>query len=111
MDRLAFLGLDTLEYKCLTTDLVMMYKIVHHLVDVDHNALIAVNSSSVARNSLLKLYKPTSISSVRSNFLSIRSINVWNYLSEETRSCTSLSAFKNCLATYNLAAFLVNFKS
>ena len=60
----------------------MMYKIVHPLVDVDHNALITVNSSSVAINSFLKLYKPTSISSVWSSFLSTRCINVWNYLSE-----------------------------
>ena len=57
-DKLAFLGLDSLEYRCLITDLVMMYKKVHHLVDVDHDALTTVNSSSVARNSFFKLYKP-----------------------------------------------------
>ena len=46
-----FLGLDSLEYRRLTNDLVMMYKIVHNLVDVDRSALITVNSSSIVRNS------------------------------------------------------------
>ena len=50
-DRLVFLGLDSLEYRRLTNDLVMMYKIVHNLVDVDRSALITVNSSSIVRNS------------------------------------------------------------
>ena len=44
-DRLAFIGLDSLEYSRLITDIVMMYKTVHHLVDVDHDAPITVNSS------------------------------------------------------------------
>ena len=110
-DRLEFLGLDSLEYRRLITDLVMMYKIVHNLVDVDCNALISVNSTSVARNSFLKLYKPFSISSVRSHFLCVRCINVWNYLAEETRASTSISAFKNSLVSYDLSAFLSVFKS
>jgi len=41
----------------------------------------------------LKLYKPTNVSSVRLHFLSKWCITIWNYLSEETRSSTSASAF------------------
>jgi len=52
----------------------MMYKIVHNLVDVDRNALITFNSTSVVRNSFLKLYKQTSLSSVRAQFLCMRGI-------------------------------------
>jgi len=78
----------------------MMYKIVHDLVDVDRNALITFNSTSVARNSLLKLYKQTSLSSVCAQFMCMLCINAWNYLSEEARSSTSVSAFKKvCLLT------------
>jgi len=53
-----FLGLDLLEYRRLTTDWVMLYKIVDNLVDVDRDALVTVNSSSAARNLFLKLFKP-----------------------------------------------------
>jgi len=89
-ERLDFLGLESLEYRRSIADLTMMYKIVHKLVDVDRNALITFNS--VARNSLLKLYNQTSLSSVHTQFLCMRCINAWNYLSEEARSSTSVSA-------------------
>jgi len=76
----------------------MMYKIVHNLVDVDRNALITFNSTSVARSSFLKLCKQTSLSSVRAQFLCMRYIKAWHYLSEETRSSTSVYALKKvCL--------------
>jgi len=93
-ERFEFLGLESLEYRRLIADQTMMYKIVHNLVDVDRNALITLNSESVARNSFLKLYKQTSFSSVRANFLCMRCINTWNYLSEEARSSTSVYALK-----------------
>jgi len=70
-ERLEFLGLEPLEYRRLIFDLIMMYKIVHNLVDVNRNALINLNSTSFARNSFLKLYKQNSLSSVRAQFLCI----------------------------------------
>jgi len=83
-ERLEFLELESLEYRRLIADLTMMYKIIHNLVDVDRNALLTFNSTFVARNSFLKLNKQTSLSSVRAQFLCMRCINAWNYLSEET---------------------------
>jgi len=93
IDRLKALGLDTLEYRRLRYDLVMLYKIVHELVDLDHNALITF-SSNATRNSYLKIHKPTSMSAVRSNFVCVRGINAWNSLSEEIRASPSVSSFK-----------------
>jgi len=46
-------GPESLEYRRLIADLTMIYKIVHNLVDVDRNALITFNSTSVARNSIV----------------------------------------------------------
>jgi len=71
----------------------MMYTIVHNRVVVDRNALITFNST-FARNSLLKFYKQTSLSSVHAQFMCKHCINAWNYLSEEARSSTSVSALK-----------------
>jgi len=47
-ERLEFLGLESLEYRRQFADLTMLYKIVHNLVDVDRNALITFNFTSVA---------------------------------------------------------------
>jgi hypothetical protein len=108
-DRLKALGLDSLEYRRLRYDLVMMYKIVHKLVDLDRDALITL-SSNVTRNSHLKIYKPTSVSSTRSKFICVRSINAWNSLPEEIRASPSISSFKNNLLSHNFSSFLVVFK-
>jgi len=86
-ERLEFLGLESLEYRRHIADLTMMYKIVHNLVD--RNALIILNSTSVARNSFLMLYKQTSSRSV--------SMYALYYLSEEARSSASVYAFKKSL--------------
>jgi len=92
-ERLEFLRLETVEYRRRIADLTMMYKIVHNLVDVDRNALITFNYTSVTRKSLLKLYKQTSVSSVRAQYLCMHYINAWDYLSEEARYSTSVTAF------------------
>jgi len=55
MDGHAFIDMESLDYRCLNTDIVMMYEIVQDLVDVDRNSLITANSSSVAGNSFMKL--------------------------------------------------------
>ena len=53
-DRLEVLGLKSLEFGRLRYDLIMMYKIVHDLVDLKRDALIIILLSSVTRKSLLK---------------------------------------------------------
>ena len=90
--------------------LVMMYKIVHNLVDLDRDALITLSTNST-RNSHFKIHKPTSISSARSKFFCVRSINVWNCLSEDIRASPSVSSFKNRISSFNFSSFLVVFKN
>ena len=77
-DRLKTLGLEALESRRLRYDLVVMYKIVHNLVDLERDTLITINSASITRNSHFKISKPASLSSARCKFLCVRSINVWN---------------------------------
>ena len=43
-EKLEFLGLDALVYRRLMCDLVIMYKMVHNLIDVDGNSLKTINS-------------------------------------------------------------------
>jgi len=98
-ERLEFLGSESLEYIRLVADLTMMYKIVHNMVDVDRNALITL-IQHLQKNSLLKLTKQTSLSSVRAQFLCMLYINACNYLPEEARSSISVSGLKKvCLLT------------
>jgi len=72
----------------------MMHKIVHNFVDLERDTLITILPFTTARNPLLKISKPTSLSSGRCKFLCVRSINVRNFLSEETRAAPSISRLK-----------------
>ena len=108
-DRLKALCLDSLEYRRVRYDLVMMYRIMHDLVDLDRDSLITL-SSNVTRNSHLKIYKPTSTSAARSKFMCVRSINAWNSLPEEIRTSSSIFSFKRRLLSHGLESFLVVFK-
>ena len=55
-DRLETLGLESLELRRLRYDLIMLYKIVHNLVDLDRDSLITMSSSAVTRNSSLIIF-------------------------------------------------------
>ena len=46
-DRLKTPGLDALKSRRLRYDLVMMYKIVHNLVDLERGTLIAIKSALI----------------------------------------------------------------
>jgi len=58
-------------------------------------------SPSVVRSSYI-----INLRSMGANFLCMRCINAWNYLSEEARSSTSVYAFKKRLFNCNLTTFL-----
>ena len=89
----------------------MFYKIVHNLVDVDRDSLTTFRPAATStRNSYLKFFKPTCMSSVRTNFLLLRCINVWNHLNESVRSASSILGFKNAVSSYDLSSFLRVFK-
>ena len=102
-DRLRVLGIESLEYRRLKFDLIMFYKIVHNLIDVDRDAFITLRvNDTVTRNSYLKIFKPSCMSRVRCNFLCIRCVNVWNSLSETVRAAPSIASFKHRLLNCNL---------
>ena len=108
-DRLSALGITTLEYRRLRFDLIMMYRIVHNLVDLDRDDFVMI-SNNVTRNALLKLFKPRSLTSLRANFLCVRCINAWNALPEATRAAANINVFKRNLSMCNLSTFLKVFQ-
>ena len=87
----------------------MIYKIVHDLVDLDCNAFITM-SNTATRNAYLKIFKPRVESSTRAKFFCVRSVNVWNSLSEIVRASPSVNVFKSYLSSCKLTDHLKVFK-
>ena len=80
-ERLQRLNLQSLLYHRIRMDLIMTYKIINGLVDVDMNYFFTVNANgNHTRSNGLKLYKSRLNSNTRKFSFSQRIINDWNSL-------------------------------
>ena len=88
---LANLGLHSLEYRRVYFDLVMCFKIVKNLVDLDTSAFFRINLSPYStRGNSIKLSPLSSPHhNFRSNFFSIRVIHIWNSLPDSVVTASS----------------------
>ena len=105
--RLRNLNLQSLEYRRVFFDLVMCYKIVFHLVDVDVSDFFVINShvhfTRVNHFKLKSRLLPHH--NFRLNFFSERVIPIWNSLPNSVVSASSVCAFKAHLRHVDLTPF------
>ena len=88
-EMLHILNLQTLEHRRIQNSLIMLYKIKHQLVNVDHNHL------TETRN--LKFFVPYSRTKYHMNSYFPRTIRYWNSLPYSIRASTSLLGHRNIL--------------
>ena len=90
-DCVTNLSFHSLEYRRVHFDLVMCFKIVKNLVDLDASAFFSVNVSPYCtRGNSVKL-SPLSLPrhNICSKFFSIRVIHIWNSLPDTVVTATS----------------------
>jgi len=106
-DRLANLGLHSLEYRRVYFDLVMCFKIVKNLVDLDASVFFHINLSPYStRGNSIKLSPLSSPHhNFRSNFFSIRVTPIWNSLPDTVVTASSEKLFKSELSNVDLSTF------
>jgi hypothetical protein len=105
-ERLAVLGLDTLELRRLRSDLVLYYKIFHGLAHLPRDHLPADLPPSNTRSGGNRLATHGfSTLSVDNDFFS-RCLSCWNFLPTRIVDSQSVAVFKNSLHSINLSAFL-----
>ena len=106
-NRHANLGLHSLEYRRVYYDLVMCFKIVKNLVDLDASAFFRINLSPYStRGNSIKL-SPLSLPhhNFYSNFFSIRVIHIWNSLPDSVATASSEKIFRSNLSNLDLSPF------
>ena len=94
--RLRLLDLPSLTYRRLRGDMVVIYQILHHTMDLQEG-LLPLSETRVTRGHPFKLHKPQAVSRARRNFLSVRAVNSWNSLPYHVVSAPSVNAFKSRL--------------
>jgi hypothetical protein len=96
-ERLVKSGLLTREHRRLIADLVLLYKILHKLIQIDLDDTIELDCDSRTRGHTWKLKHPRARINCRMYFFSHRTIKVWNCLQQVTVSAESVFSFKKLL--------------
>lgn len=96
-DRLKLLDLPTLVYRRYRGDAIEVYKYLRGVYNVDSSSLLPRAFDTRTRGHEYKLLKRPCRGQLRSNFFSMRVVNLWNSLPEDVVSAPSLNAFKGRL--------------
>jgi hypothetical protein len=104
-ERLSQLNLDSLELRRRRFDLILAYKVIFGLCDIDASNLFTLRVDSKTRGHSYKLLPEHCEINCRKNFFTQRVIPVWNSLPSETVNFDSLAQFKLSLFNINLSAF------
>ena len=95
-ERLSVLGLTTLRTRRLRGDLILMYKVVKGLVNVDVSKFFKFDTNHL-RGHQFKVYKNRFRTNIGKNLFKNRIINEWNSLSKYVVDADSLNEFKSRL--------------
>jgi hypothetical protein len=96
LERLNILGLQSLEIRRIVFDLVLVFKIVNNLIDIDFNDLFYFNVNAT-RGHRFKLNVAFSRINCRKYFYSNRVVPVWNNLPSYVLDIETVKKFKIAL--------------
>ena len=107
VDRLANLGLQSLEYRRVFYDLVMCYKIYNNLVDLPFESFFTKPSRSYSIRGhpciLRSNYLPRH--AFRAHFFTERVIPIWNHLPHDVVTSSNITVFRTRLRSVDLSHF------
>ena len=98
-NRLKTCVIESLEYRRKVTDLIMLYKIVNKKVSLEPKKYLVRSSRN--RFNKFQLQKRVHTSRTENNFF-IRTVNIWNQLSDEIIHAPSVSSFIKQLKQSNV---------
>ena len=93
-DRCKSVNLDTLFYRSVFKDMVLVFKIVNNLVDIPFDSLFTFSHNVNLRGHSLKLFVQRSNLNIRKNFFSNRVVDIWNSLPDHVVSSVNVCLFK-----------------
>jgi len=106
-ERLCTTGLCSLERRRLSADLILLYKIIYKLIDIDFGSSLTLNINSKTRGHSLKINTIPARINTRLHFFTSRTVRVWNCLPDTVVCSNSIASFRHLLSTANLDPFLI----
>ena len=109
LQRLKFLNLESLELRRIYNDLIMVYKIVHWLININANELIHIKTSTSTistRGHRFKLQTSQFKLDVAKNQFCNRVVCNWNTLPDSIVATDTIAHFKKALRTVHFEAAL-----
>ena len=102
-ERLKATNLITLEERRLLNDLILMYKMVYGLVDIQ-DSIFSYNTGATRGHSL-KINHQFARLNIRKFSFVVRTIPIWNSLSEDIVSSASIQIFRTKIEKMNFETF------
>ena len=107
--RLEIWNLETLEYRRLKLDLILLYKILNDLISINpddnfHKSHFYQHHNLRRHNLCLKTHNIPK-SNIRNNFFSVQIIQLWNQLPQDLVQSKSLIIFKTRLKQIDLSKY------
>jgi len=110
-ERLKTVNLDRLDVRRLRLDLIMTFKILFGLTNLNPEQFFQLAPSTVStRGHDYKLYMPNVCTDSRKYFLSSRVLQAWNNLPSDVINFSSLKLFKSSLLNVDLAKHCIELK-
>ena len=107
LERLKELDLFSVQGRLLRADMILTWKIFKGECAIDP-AMLFVMDRSARRGHSRKIFLPRSTREVRKRFFSVRVVQTWNSLSEDTVSAPTITQFK-CLLYRDLGQQLFTY--
>ena len=96
-ERLKKLKLPTLSYRRKRGDIIEVFKMTSGIYDTFLPSLSKLNNNSRTRGHSKKLYQHRAAKSLRKNFFTQRTVNIWNNLPESVISAKTTKSFESRL--------------
>jgi len=106
VDRLARLNAPSLELRRLHFDLVMYFKIIHGIIDVDMNQYFVISHNTRTRGHNFKLNTSLVNNNKLKTQFKLRAIDAWNNLPYIIVNSSSVDCFKRNLRECNFNSYL-----
>ena len=112
-DRLANLGLQSLEYRRVFYDLVMCYKIYNNLVDLPFESFFTkpARPYSIRGHPCILRSKHLPHHAFRAHFFTERVIPIWNHLPQDVVTSLNITVFRTRLRSVDLSPYCMLYPS